>query len=634
MWVGWGGLLAVAAIVWLHPQFTVDTYMAIAGGRDVVDGKLGAPDDWAFTTDSPWLNQNWSAGLLFYGLFTTLGGAGLVALKAAAIALISVLLYRCCRRRGAGRLAALAATAAAVLGARSYLDMRPNIVALNLLVLAMLLLYRGRRRPQRAWWVAALIVLWGNTHGSFLFGAGMLGLWTLCVALIARGPRPFLLPVITLVAVVAAGILNPFGIANLTTSFGDWGAFREIAEWRPIFSEGAFGSTIEFVVLLVALAAVGGGLLLARLRRAALPGPADRAALAAAVFDAALVATAVVMTLAARRFVPFAMLTAAPVLARGLQAAASRARWLPAAALATVVAIALSDVPRLLFHYRADNPNYSQQPLFERMIVHDQFAADAAHFIADNDIAGRVLNDWWWEGFLHWHAPRLELFAGGRAQFVYTADVYRRWSAIFAGNVAPEAVAKQGAYLVVMASRSPQLLNQLFFGDGSPWIPIYADGWAWLFADASAPPGRALVERARSGGLRFPSPAIAAISRAILLCAPREQAPAETILAAARQACALQPTAAVYESLYRLAAMSSRLPAAALVGFLEAESDRLRSLDYRRSRGSDIVRCRVQIAFWLGYLHRAAKQPEAAERWLAESQRLLELLQAVQEGRQ
>ena len=76
--------LAVALVVAVVPVPTGDLFVALAGGRDALAGRLGAPDDWSFATAGrPWVNQNWGSGVLFYGVHELAGEYGLVALKLA-----------------------------------------------------------------------------------------------------------------------------------------------------------------------------------------------------------------------------------------------------------------------------------------------------------------------------------------------------------------------------------------------------------------------------------------------------------------------------------------------------------------------------------------------------------------------
>ncbi len=70
------GALAAAVLigsVWLVPRPIGDMYVALAGGRDALAGKLGTPDTWSFMNIDPatgrnqvWINQNWGTHVVYY----------------------------------------------------------------------------------------------------------------------------------------------------------------------------------------------------------------------------------------------------------------------------------------------------------------------------------------------------------------------------------------------------------------------------------------------------------------------------------------------------------------------------------------------------------------------------------------
>src|SRR6185369_3053648 len=117
----------------------------------------------------------------------------------------------------------------------------------------------------------------------------------------------------------------------------------------------------------------------------------------------------------------------APAIARELQRIAS-GRYRDAVMMAVCVA-ALAPVSLLarplVLRYRADNPLYPPETVFQRMVVTTPFfPTGATEFVKANEIVGRVLNSWAWEGYLRWHETRLLMFAGSRAQQVYDAETY------------------------------------------------------------------------------------------------------------------------------------------------------------------------------------------------------------------
>ena len=185
--VGIAVLAVFVVLTIMRPRPTGDTFMALKGGQDVVERKLGKPDDWAFTTVRPfveedriWINQSWGSGLLFYGSHLAMGDTGVVVIKAFFTAALAVCLVLASRELGANWSLSLLAAAVAMLAMRQHIDMRPNLIGMTWMVLVLWLLFRARNHPARIWWVVPCVTLWAHMHGSFVFGIGMVGLWTIC----------------------------------------------------------------------------------------------------------------------------------------------------------------------------------------------------------------------------------------------------------------------------------------------------------------------------------------------------------------------------------------------------------------------------------------------------------------------
>jgi hypothetical protein len=190
-------LLAVAT-VWSVPRPTGDLYVGLAAGRDILDGKLGAQDDWAFTTQGRvWVNQNWGTHMLYYLAYRATGGkdgqltddegageAGLLVLKFLMILTGTTFLVLACRRRGVGWPVALLVAAASIAAGRSFIDLRPNLTTLMFVPIMLHLLYRTAEKPSRSWLVMVVFgLIWANLHGGFFFGLLTMGFWAVCMIL-------------------------------------------------------------------------------------------------------------------------------------------------------------------------------------------------------------------------------------------------------------------------------------------------------------------------------------------------------------------------------------------------------------------------------------------------------------------
>jgi hypothetical protein len=164
-----------------------------------------------------------------------------------------------------------------------------------------------------------------------------------------------------------------------------------------------------------------------------------------------------------------------------------------------------------------------------------------ARFVRKNDISGRVLHEWRWEGYLRWQCPKLKLLLGGRAQQIYSEDDWYTGMSLRSGrdrrvtvpsndpfytrrelgllNVHLMAVPEQGWQVIIrrLVQEDPR----------SGWTYLYREGANSqavqsniLLIDARDPAKRALVQQALRGELTYPSRAIEAFSQASILLTP------------------------------------------------------------------------------------------------------------------
>jgi len=337
-------LLLVAVLVFFTPRMTGDTFMTIAGGQDVLDGKLGKPDDWASTTkDRVWINQSWGTGVLFHTAHRWLGYNGIVVIKALLIAALATFLVLGTWEFGVRPSVGIMASAAALSATRHFIDMRANVVGLTCLALLICILYWSGRSRHRIWWGVILVTIWSHMHGSFIFGTGMIGLWTLTYLSVAwfesrqsfRWSEHWPSIVATCLALALPALTSPLGVTNLTQPFtllpnlqtDGWPIMA--VEMRPIFNKvnKAFSGLREYFVLLSLLAtpAIVWLLYCFDVKRPFWERRNMRRTVTF-LFTLALVAVAVAMAIKARRFIPVALIVATPLVAFEIQWLLSH-RW-------------------------------------------------------------------------------------------------------------------------------------------------------------------------------------------------------------------------------------------------------------------------------------------------------------------
>jgi hypothetical protein len=228
----------------------IDLAYHVRAGNLVLDQHaIPRLDTFSFSVaGSPWLDQQWGAQLAIAVAHRAGGFATLAVLRAALIGLAFGIVYRACRVRGATpRSASLLALGGFVVSLQT-LAMRPQLFALPLFAIALLLVVDRDRHPGRLWWLPAMAAVWANLHGSFVMVPVLLGL--AFIEDLARGDRP------------AARRLALVGAASLVaTCLNPWGPRvwvyaiqlstnpvirKSVTEWAPI-TLSSFAGAMFFV---------------------------------------------------------------------------------------------------------------------------------------------------------------------------------------------------------------------------------------------------------------------------------------------------------------------------------------------------------------------------------------------------
>jgi hypothetical protein len=463
--LGLRGLVVAAAaltvfwIVVFNPRLLNDgdTYWHLATGGWILD-HLRAPhvDPFSFThLGQPWVAHEWLSEVVMTAVFRLGGWTGVVVLFGLATAL-SVALFLGYLARWMGPLA-LGVTAWLSIGCMWIgLFARPHLLALPLMIIwtATLLEARGRKRAPPLW-LAALLILWANLHGSFVFGALVAAPLALEAGLegwrdpwpVVRGWGLFALACLVAVLITPNGLDSltyPFQIMNMTTLQG-------IVEWRsPNFSKWT-----EFEAALL------GALFFCLVRGVKLP-----------VFRALLVLTLLHMSLQHQRHELVLALIAPLFLAEPIGRSLGRKApvqppMLGAAALFAVIALGMIGYRALHPVVRIDAVNTPQTAL--------------AHVPAA--LRQRpVINTYSFGGYLVYRGIRP--FIDGRAD-MYGDAFFNRDMAIMRGDEAEfERTRKQyGVDWTILSPREPLAARM----DAKPgWVRLYKDRWAVVHARREA----------------------------------------------------------------------------------------------------------------------------------------------------
>ncbi|HTX48809.1 MAG TPA: hypothetical protein VME40_05395 [Caulobacteraceae bacterium] len=233
-----------------------DTNWHVAAGRWMLAHRaVPSVDPFSFTfAGKPWVAHEWGAEVVLALAWLASGWSGVVLITALAAALTFAVIAAEIAPR-LGTLCVLGSLGLALAVLWPLLLARPHMIALPLLAFWLARLLRARR-AQRAppLWLAGVMVLWANLHGSYIFGLAFTAVFALEAILDARqAPRSAVIGwgSFGLAAGVAA-LATPNGLAGLVFPVRVLllSSLSDILEWRP--ADFAVPSPFE-VALMMAL---------------------------------------------------------------------------------------------------------------------------------------------------------------------------------------------------------------------------------------------------------------------------------------------------------------------------------------------------------------------------------------------
>jgi hypothetical protein len=431
-------------------------YHLKVGQLMVAEHALPRTDVLAWTTAGrPWLDQNWGAQLVFYGIWR-LGGFPLLTVTSAAVTVACwALVAAACRRRTADlRLIAGTVLAGYAVSAAAF-SPRPQLFSLLLFAAELYLLEVARTRPRVALAIPFLMPLWANLHGAFVVGIGLLVIEALAAAW--RRDRAGAVRYLLLTLAGVAGLLvNPWGVRVLEYAVSlptNQAVTRIVSEWGPASPRDLTG-----VLLLGGLA-----LLVVALVRAPAPGRVPEQLLRMAVLGGLAL-----WTMRGMAWFGLALPVALCALARERPPRPAAAdRGSPAVSVAVLVVLAVALVAaapplgRTLFGPR---PEMTFAPVA------------AADWLAANPQPGRMLNYQPWGSYLELRlGPEVQVAFDSRVELP-PAGQWDRYHAVIEGRWDTERVLGDwGVGHVVLSRRSTPALAELLEGSGR-WRVAFASG--------------------------------------------------------------------------------------------------------------------------------------------------------------
>jgi hypothetical protein len=473
--------------------------MALAGGRDVFSGNLGAPDDWSFTTKGRvWINQNWGSHAIFYVVQKIFGYAGLLGLKFVLIALCALFIILAVKRRGIPIHISILTSSIVMILSHNYIDLRPNIMTLIFAPLVLGLLYQTIEHPNIIWLAALAVFAWSNMHGGFMLGIGMIFLWACCRILplvhkegITGSKRYWHYAAGAFLSLFSV-LINPFGLDNLICTFTAFNSSlsQGTPEWYPIWINASFGSISEFIFIVSLIIVIVIIRLFAMTKsvgnnvKESVFGRQDIDVIA---FEALLSGFVILMAINSRRFIPLALITLSPILGMQLLWTIRITSWKWLTAVCSSIIIIFSSFllyKNLPLYSISGSASANSGSLFEQMhLVNKSYSYELVRFISDNHINGNIFSPWTWEGYIRWNSPKSKVFIGGRAQQVYDEEAKEQLDLILYGNSTVEALRRNNIHLIAAPYEGVymNIINTAL--NKGEWVPLFFNGNSFLLAN-------------------------------------------------------------------------------------------------------------------------------------------------------
>lgn len=231
-----------------------DVAWHLRAGELIFDSRtLPNVDTWSYASDQEWYLLSWTWDVLTYIVYKDFGYHGLFVLKSALFASIMFVIYLGLsgfHPFKSNTIAVVTAISGIALWNLFYL--RPQLICSIYAFLFLLLLYRDSFKNRIL--LILLMVLWANTHGSFIVGFIVLGVFGL-TALYDRDFAKFKSLLLLGCICVLATFINPLGYKLYIGVDRTMDSVIQpyISEWLPFYFSMEYGLTFTFLIFLIAL---------------------------------------------------------------------------------------------------------------------------------------------------------------------------------------------------------------------------------------------------------------------------------------------------------------------------------------------------------------------------------------------
>lgn len=453
--------------------FEGDTWWHVVVGNHILStGRWPTADPYSFTVHgAPWIAYEW-LGEVVMALASRLAGLeGLMGLLLIMSGAFVLLLYIYAYQRCRNAMASFCACAALLPLATFFFSLRPQMFGYAFLLVTLIALEKFRHgRPIMLWFLPALFLVWVNTHGNFIIGLFVIGLYWAAglkgfqfkfVRAVEWNPKQRTqLELISLLSLLAS-VITPYGTRlvayPLEMIVHQSSIVKTNTEWLPIHAGSVQGVLFFGLLALFAFYLV-----------------MDRPVLR--LEEVALLLFGACETLAHVRFALVFVPVFAPLLATAIS------KWLPAGKKTRENSLANAALMCIVIVLLVGFFPSSKQ--INRAIAHN-FPAAAAAFLSHNQVPGPMFNELTWGGYLTWSlSPKHQVFIDGREDIYDYAGVLADYLRIRDGG--QRAIFLLRKYHIRSCLLSPSTPLATFLASLPNWEKGYSDPSSIIFVKTGA----------------------------------------------------------------------------------------------------------------------------------------------------
>jgi hypothetical protein len=412
----------------------------------------------------PWINHEWLAELIFYGIYSVSGSTGLLIFKCV-LGLFLIHLFCTYNLRNNANPWILAVSMILIIPTLAPGFMiRPHLWTLLFFTILIILLNKGIEEETRfLFWIPVLMLLWVNCHGGVVAGMGILGVVTITEGIrsLFSGEKLWKPLFICFLGSCLAIMINPHGMELWVFFYNSISLPRNISEWEAI---PLWGTQFIFLKALVGLFVI----------TLFLPGKKP-------TWKIIIILGSIYFGFKHQRHSMLTVIVLAfylPIfLSRGLE---SLENGMTNIFNTNKLNLPVKFVLLLFITFQIlDGLSKYNQNKFKVLVEPQVYPSYLAQFIKFNNLKGNILTPFIWGEYFIWKLPTSKISIDGRFRTAYPEEVIIWNQKVYSEqNPDTEFLGKYPAELIVV--RKKETPKNYLIGN-SEWVKIYEDVISELF---------------------------------------------------------------------------------------------------------------------------------------------------------